>query len=80
MSAAPTTLIATEDVTKVYNPRRPDEVVAVAGVSLAVRAGEALVLEGPSGSGKTSLLSLIGCTCSPRCGAGASASSSSSST
>jgi putative ABC transport system ATP-binding protein len=68
MSAAPTTLIATEDVTKVYNPRRPDEVVAVAGVSLAVRAGEALVLEGPSGSGKTSLLSLIGCMSRPTSG------------
>ncbi len=68
MSSVPTTLIATEDVTKVYNPRRPDEVVAVAGVSVAVRAGEALVLEGPSGSGKTSLLSLIGCMSRPTSG------------
>ena len=68
MSAVAPTLIATEDVTKVYNPRRPDEVVAVAGVSLAVRAGEALVLEGPSGSGKTSLLSLIGCMSRPTSG------------
>jgi len=68
MTTAGTTLIATEDVTKVYNPRRPDEVVAVAGVSLAVRAGEALALEGPSGSGKTSLLSLIGCMSRPTSG------------
>ena len=68
MSAAGPTLIATEDVTKVYNPRRPDEVVAVAGVSLEVGAGEALVLEGPSGSGKTSLLSLIGCMSRPTSG------------
>jgi putative ABC transport system ATP-binding protein len=62
------TLITAEDVTKVYNPTRPDRMVAVDGVSLHVDRGEVVVLEGPSGSGKTSLLSLIGCMARPTAG------------
>jgi len=61
-------LILTEGVTKVYNPRRPDEVVAVDGVSMHVKRGEVVVLKGPSGSGKTSLLSLLGCMSRPTAG------------
>ena len=62
------TLIHTEDVTKVYNPRRPDEVIAVDRVSVGVARGEVVALVGPSGSGKTSLLSLIGCMSRPTSG------------
>jgi putative ABC transport system ATP-binding protein len=62
------TLITAENVTKVYNPNRPDEVVAVGGVSMHVERGEVVVLKGPSGSGKTSLLSLIGCMARPTSG------------
>ena len=62
------TLITADNVTKVYNPRRPDEMVAVGGVSLEVGRGEVVVLKGPSGSGKTSLLSLIGCMTRPTSG------------
>jgi len=62
------TLITAEKVTKVYNPNRPDEVVAVGGVSMHVEEGEVVVLKGPSGSGKTSLLSLIGCMARPTSG------------
>jgi len=61
-------LIHTEDATKVYNPRRPDEVVAVDRVSVRVARGEVVALKGPSGSGKTSLLSLIGCMARPTSG------------
>jgi len=39
--------------------KRYDRVVAVAGVSLEVRAGEFLTLLGPSGSGKTTTLMMI---------------------
>ena len=61
-------LIQTEDVTKVYNPRRPDEVCAVDAVTVEVERGEIVAIKGPSGSGKTSLLSLIGCMARPTSG------------
>ena len=41
------------------------EVVALAGVSLEVRAEELIVVLGPSGSGKTTLLNMIGALDSP---------------
>lgn len=68
MTDGGTRFIATEGVSKTYNPRRADEVRAVDGVSMHVDRGEVLVLEGPSGSGKTSLLSLIGCMSRPTAG------------
>ena len=61
-------LILTEGATKIYNPRQPDEVCAVDGVTVAVRRGEVVALKGPSGSGKTTLLSLIGCMARPTSG------------
>jgi putative ABC transport system ATP-binding protein len=61
-------LIRTENVTKIYNPRKPDEITALADASLNIRKGEVVVLKGPSGSGKTTLLSLIGCMGRPTSG------------
>jgi ABC-type lipoprotein export system ATPase subunit len=43
-------------------------IVAVAGVDLAVCAGEMVALTGPSGSGKTTLLNLLGLLDRPDCG------------
>ncbi len=43
-------------------------VVALAGVDLAVGAGELLVVLGPSGSGKTTLLNLVGALDTPSAG------------
>ena len=59
------TLIAMEQVSKVFNPGMPDEMKAVSNVSLEIRKGELVVLKGPSGSGKTSLLGLMGCMSRP---------------
>ena len=61
-------IICTEDVCKTFHPRQADAAEAVAGVSLQINAGEAVVLRGPSGSGKTSLLGLIGCMARPTSG------------
>ena len=68
MTAGHERFIATDGVSKTYNPRRADQVRAVDDVTMHVDRGEVLVLEGPSGSGKTSLLSLIGCMSRPTAG------------
>jgi putative ABC transport system ATP-binding protein len=47
------------DVTKCYR-RGADEVVALAGVTLAIADGEFLAMQGQTGSGKSTLLQLLG--------------------
>lgn len=61
-------VIRLEQVSKVFNKGRPNEVVAVQDVSVAIKPGEMAVLKGPSGSGKTSLLGLMGCMSRPTAG------------
>lgn len=61
-------MIELHEVRKIYNAGRPNEQVAVAGVSLSLEAGRLTVFRGPSGSGKTTLLSLIGCMARPTSG------------
>ncbi|WP_309135670.1 ABC transporter ATP-binding protein [Cellulomonas sp.] len=52
-------LVTARGLTRVHG-EGPSQVRAVAGVDLAVRAGELVAVMGPSGSGKTSLLRLLG--------------------
>ncbi len=61
-------MIELRNVRKVYDEGRPDELVAVDGVSLAIAPNTVTVLRGPSGSGKTSLLSLVGAMARPTSG------------
>ena len=61
-------MIELADIRKVFNAGRPNEFVAVDGVSLVIDAERTTVFRGPSGSGKTTLLSLIGCMARPTSG------------
>jgi putative ABC transport system ATP-binding protein len=61
-------VIRLQGVRKVFHEGRPDELVAVDGVDLAVEAGRVTVFKGPSGSGKTTLLALLGCMARPTSG------------
>ncbi len=54
-------------VIKLYK-EGPQQVLAINGVSLALRNGEVVLIIGPSGSGKTTLLSMIGCILTPTSG------------
>lgn len=58
-------IVETINVTKIYNPGKPNEVTAVKEASLKINEGCLVVVKGPSGSGKTTLLSLIGCQTKP---------------
>jgi len=61
-------LIQLDNVKKIFNLGRPNEFVALQGISLSVEANKLTVFTGPSGSGKTTLLSLIGCMSRPTSG------------
>ena len=53
-------VIKTENLIKVYNEGKGNEVKALNGVSLDVEKGEFTAIVGPSGSGKSTLLNIIG--------------------
>jgi putative ABC transport system ATP-binding protein len=61
-------MIYLENIRKVFNQGRPNELIAVDGASLSIESSKVTVLKGPSGSGKTTLLSLIGCMARPTSG------------
>ncbi len=56
------------NIRKIFNQGKPNEFVAIDGISMTIEANRVTVLKGPSGSGKTTLLSLIGCMTRPTSG------------
>lgn len=61
-------MIRLQDIRKVFNAEKPNEFVAIKGVTLAIESDRATALKGPSGSGKTTLLSILGCMARPTSG------------
>lgn len=61
-------LIELEEVTKIYNQHRINEVIALDAVNLRVADNSMVCLRGASGSGKSTLLSIIGCVLQPTSG------------
>jgi len=61
-------MIELQDIKKIFNAGKPNEHLALEGVSLTIEAHRVTVLKGPSGSGKTTLLSLLGCMARPTAG------------
>ena len=61
-------MIELSNIRKVFNQGKPNEFVAIGGVSLLIDFNRVTVLRGPSGSGKTTLLSLIACMARPSSG------------
>jgi len=61
-------MIRLDQVSKVFNQDRHNEVWAVRDLSLELETRGVTVLKGPSGSGKTSVLAMIGCLSRPSSG------------
>jgi putative ABC transport system ATP-binding protein len=66
-TASADVVIRAENLRKIYNPGR-NEVRALDGVGLTVRAGEMLAIMGSSGSGKSTLMNILGCLDRPSSG------------
>ncbi len=64
MATDMTPTLEARHITKIYG-EDDKKVVAVDDVTLALHAGEVLLIMGPSGSGKTTLLSMMGCILRP---------------
>ena len=47
------------NVTKVFNPGKANEIIALMGLNLQISEGEFVVIVGPNGSGKSTLLNCI---------------------
>ena len=61
-------MIELRNVKKIFNAGKPNEFVALEGITLSIAPRQTTVFKGPSGSGKTSLLSILGCMARPTSG------------
>jgi putative ABC transport system ATP-binding protein len=61
-------VIRTENLTKIYNKGKTNQVQAVIDANIIAKDGEITIFVGPSGCGKTTLMSMIGQLLSPSTG------------
>jgi putative ABC transport system ATP-binding protein len=61
-------MIELTDIRKAFNQGRENELWALNGIDLGIRAKQVTVFFGPSGSGKTTLLTIVGCLARPTSG------------
>ena len=64
----PDAMISLRQVSRVFNPAKEEEVIALQDIDLDVQPGEFVSLVGPSGCGKSTLLRLIGDLIAPSTG------------
>lgn len=61
-------IIKLEQVTRIFNPGRHNEVRALKNITMHIEAGQAALVRGPSGSGKSTLLNLLSALATPTSG------------